>query len=591
MRKNIRHNGWIWAVLWIILVVGPDANLWGQILNTSVIKNIKLINESGINTANLEFSPAFFGDKIALVHAETVKNKKNDPGINEPFFDLVYAETGSNGRLTNKEKFNSRINSDFHEGPMAYDAVNGRMYFTRAGIEKKRVRGIDRDTSVRKIMIAEFQGANTLMSEFNLNSKYYSVCNPTLSRDGTIMIFSADRAYGFGGMDLYACFFDGKKWTGMVNLGPDINSSGNDVFPYLWRDSVLIFSSDRKDGAGGFDLYISVLEGGLWSAPERFDHPFNSAYDDFGLILRADAKSGYFTSNRPGGKGKDDIYSFNADKSLLLTQEEAGKIQVYISVLDKFSFEPLGNARVEAKELQFAGSGLDPDYYEADIITGSSPGNIILKISPRTVSADEAVTDLSGGAELELKEKSRYLITVTSEEYEPFTIIYTAKTSGDTVNVVLEPYSPEDTEDDVMEATVEKKAETSTSILSHTTVGSRIIFDNIYYNYNSAEILPGAFAELDSLALWMLENPFVRIRLESHTDSRGNDTYNLLLSVKRGESVKSYLMEKGITHDRIEVTGMGESRIRNHCKNGVKCSEREHQYNRRTEVVILESGN
>jgi outer membrane protein OmpA-like peptidoglycan-associated protein len=590
MRQAIKNLFRI--LVFIGLACLPHVCLFAQsnILNSTALKTLRIRNEAGINTANLEFSPGFYRDYIAFVHAEAGSKKKSDPEIKEPFFDLVYASVGNDGKLNDRKDFPGRINSQYHEGPICWNANEQKLYFTRAGIEKKRVKGIDRDTSVRKIMIADMGSANPSVQEFNLNSTYYSVCHPALSEDGKTMIFSSDKPGGFGGMDLYAAYFDGTRWTGMINLGPNVNSDGHDVFPALWNDSLLIFASDKSGGVGGFDIYFSKIDGGLWSPTQHIGQPLNTAFDDFGLIVFPDGKSGYFSSNRPGGKGKDDIYSISVKDALFAPMDQEQTIELSLNIMDKFSFLPVKGALVKYTELNFGSTGLELENFNTNIISGGSPGNLILKISPKqNAEMHQNQSGESGFCLLTLKEKHKYLITVESDEHEAFTIIYDSKTYGHQLNIILEPTQTDVPDDDETDETISNISQEKDSSPIPTAVGSRIVFDQIYFSYNSAEIQDGAASELDQLAETLVLNPNMLIRLESHTDSRGNDIYNKLLSVRRAEAAKNYLVEKGIAHDRIETVGMGESRIRNHCKDGVSCSEKEHRYNRRTEVIIVQN--
>ena len=590
MRQAIKY---LYRLLFFIGLTGlTQICLLAQnnIINPSALKTLNIRNESGINTANLEFSPGFYRDYIAFVHAEAGSKKKSDPEIKEPFFDLVYASIGNDGKLTDRQEFPVRINSQYHEGPLCWNAIEQKLYFTRAGIEKKRVKGIDRDTSVRKIMIADMRTANPSIKEFNLNSTYYSVCHPAVSEDGRTMIFSSDKPGGFGGMDLYAAYFDGTRWTGMINLGPNINSDGNEVFPTLWNDSILIFASDKPIGVGGFDIYFSKIDGGLWSPTQHMGQPLNTAFDDFGLIVFPDGKSGYFSSNRPGGKGKDDIYSISVKEALFAPIDQDQTVELSLNIMDKFSFSPVKGALVKYTVLNFSSTGLELDNFNTNILSGGSSGNLILKISPKqNAEMLQNQSDESGFCLLTIKEKHKYLITVESDEHEAFTIIYDSKTDGLQLNIILEPTQPDDPEDDETDEALSNISQEKDIAPIPTAVGSRIVFDQIYFSYNSAEIQDGAASELDQLAQTLLINPNMLIRLESHTDSRGNDIYNKLLSDRRAEAAKNYLINKGIAHDRIETVGMGESRIRNHCKDGVPCNEREHRYNRRTEVIIVQN--
>lgn len=566
----------------LCLILSGTINAQHQI-EADVLKNLKISNESEINSALLESSPAFVGDKIGFVFTET-KSNFFDKSIDEAFFQLGYATVLDDHSLTSKTAYNHRINSDYHEGPMTYDAIKNTLFFTRSHKSTKLSKGQETDTFYLRIMSADLNTAKPTVKPINLNVDQYSVCHPTLSKDGKTMIFSSNKPGGNGKMDLYVSYFDGAAWSGVLNLGSTLNSSANEIFPFLLNDTILVYTSDRKNGFGGLDLYYSFLKNGSWSSPIHFPQPFNSSFDDLGLIIRPNGRSGYFTSNRPGGKGKDDIYRFQTSASLFEKSDLMVKSE--IQVLDKLSLEPIQQAKITLTPLDIDINSFALSGYNIDMLSGRNPGDVILKLSPKQENAlPSTTTDDYGKQTFELKKGQKYLLSIDAEHYNTMTLIYDYDVFGGQFNVVLEPRDSvilvEENED------LKQSTETQTSIESFPTeVGTVIVFENIYYQYNSAVIQKGAEKELDLLAEVMASRPQMKVRLESHTDSRGSTAYNLQLSIRRAQAARAYLASQGIDEDRISIRGFGENNLRNECKDAMPCSEKEHSFNRRTEVVI-----
>lgn len=553
------------------------------IINTEVAKSIRIYNQSIINTANLEFSPCFVEEGVAFVSSE-IKNKLFDPSIDESFFDISIATSDTLGFLTSRGVLNKKINSPYHEGPMAYDKVHKKLYFTRAGVEKRKVKGVSRDTSVTKIWVSELYNDKAQPVEFNLNSNQYWVCHPTISQDAGTIIFSSNQSGGNGKLDLYAAYFDGKEWVGKINLGTAVNTAYNESFPYLYNDSLLIFGSDRPGGFGGIDMYISKMKNGIWSEAELLPLPFNSAFDDFGLIIHEDGTSGYFSSNRPGGKGKDDLYFFKSSGSIFDMKIEIEDMLI-VNVMDKLTFENIANAVISVAEVKITDGNINTDQFDLDMLRSPDGGTLILKLSPKSLGEIFAYkTDEEGKAKILLLRNKKYLIKASSDEHEAFSLLYDPYQHDQEIDIVLEPLDnyEEETDDEDKEITVDtEKPKVPVK------AGAKLIFENIYYSYGSSEIQEGAASELDVLSEVMLANPTLSIRLEAHTDSRGPAEFNQLLSENRALAAKTYLIRRGIDAERIKTIGYGESQLRNHCKDNTSCTEKEHRYNRRTEVFIL----
>lgn len=555
-----------------------------NIYNEEAISKLKIYNEASVNSPNMETSPAFYGDKIGLV----VPGKNMDKETKEPYFDLNYTLVNLDNSLGEKNAFEKRINSELHEGPMSYDYQKNLLYFTRTLKEKRNIKGQEIDTAFLGIMVADLTHVKPSVNKLDMDIEQNSICHPTLSKDGNTMIFSSDKPGGNGKMDLYLAYLDGTSWKSVVNIGPQINATSNEIFPYLLNDTILIFCSDREGGLGGLDLYVSMMENGSWTKAQILPKPLNSSFDDLGLIVRENGKSGYFSSNRLGGKGGDDIYRF--ETSLPLFEHNPDQLaQTQVTVLDKLTLEPLDNVKITMTPLAIDVNNFTLSSYNVDMLSGKDPGDLLLKLTPKKgKSLPSSLTNEEGIASFNVNKSQKYLVNFSSEDHNEITLIYDFATFGKQFNMVLEPQSEDDDEEktEVVVSTDKVEQPKEDEVIIPTEKGAVVVFENIYYEYNSANIIKGAAKELDALANVMKTNEEMNVRLEAHTDSRGSTEYNQQLSLNRAEAARKYLTVMGINEDRISIKGFGESKLRNACKNNVPCSDAKHRYNRRTEVVI-----
>lgn len=555
------------------------------IINGDAIKTVSLFNESEVNSANLESSPVFIGDKVAFVFTES-KTKIFDKSIELSFFQLGASEVNIDNSLMSMKPLHKKINSEFHEGPMSYDLERNLLYFTRSHKDKRIRKGVEMDTFYLRIFTADLNLSNPKVQPVNINVENFSVCHPTLSKDGQKMIFSSNQPGGHGKMDLYTAYLDNGHWISITNLGPNINSEYNEVFPNFINDSLLVFASNRPGGMGGLDMYVSKLKNGEWSKPEILPAPFNTSYDDLGLILRDNLKSGYFASNRQGGKGNDDIYRFESQIPIF-GEDQSELVTAYIRLMDKLTLEPIPNASVVLTPLHIDINNFSMSSYNIDMLSGKDPGDLILKLSPKKgQSFPELYTKGDGLVTFQIKKTQKFLINFNADEFSPLSFIYDYSTHGKYVNIVMEPADVEVSDDLINfdEAQIDSEI-----LFAQKTIGDVVVLDNIYFEYNSSKLDLTYTPELNALYKSMRVNDKMRILINSHTDSRGTADYNMQLSINRANAVRDYLTENGIDEDRISIKGYGETRLRNHCKDNVPCSEAEHRYNRRTEIVILEN--
>ena len=576
-----RSNILLFIILYIC-VHGDNVLLaQGEMVNKNAVKSARIINEKQINTANLETSPAFIGDKIGLVYT-TTKSKLFDKEINEAFFELSLADVNSDNSLTSPKPLNKKYNSDYHEGPMAYDINLNKLYFTRSLKEKRIVKNVETDTTYLRIMEADFNVTKPDVKPLNIVTGKYSVCHPTLTPDGKTLIFASNMPGGFGGYDLYITYYDGQEWTGIINLGPRINTSSHELFPFLLNNSILIFSSPRANGMGGLDLYVTGLNSGSWTSSELLPAPFNSTYDDLGMIVRENMKSGYFASNRPGGSGKDDIFRFETDIPLF-GPEEKKPFNVTAHILDKLSLEAVPNGKFSVTPLEIDINDFAISSYNVDMLSGRNPGDIVLKLTPKKgTKIQNIIAEKDGRVSFLANKGQKYLISAMADGYENLSLIFDYDLFGDDFNIVIEPKSEVVDEPTADTLNIQKNATINIPVEP----GKSIVFDQIFYDYNSTTIKSGAAQELDALASAMLSKSDMKIRLESHTDSRGASAYNLQLSISRAEAARTYLINLGVASDRIKIRGWGETRLRNRCTDKVPCKETDHAFNRRTEVFV-----
>ncbi|MFZ1703970.1 MAG: OmpA family protein [Saprospiraceae bacterium] len=545
-------------------------------LNRGCFERMVLTNEKQINTKGLETFPQYINDTLAFINGlDGGKDYQIVRGIdkNEDGWKTVMP-------------LHKSINSPYFEGPFSFDAKNQKLFFTRSNFNKKKANkesARQKDSVVFQLSIYEYDWAKGgEAKKININRDDYTVCDPAVSPDGEWMVFSSDIPGGMGGRDLYLVRRDEQDWVGMINLGSGINSQSNDGFPYFANDKLLFFASDREGGLGGFDIYYSVVENGLWSLPELMPKPVNSPYDDIGFIVASNEREGYLATNRPGGKGEDDLYHWSSTQSIWRTVLKDEDVEVDVFVFEKLTLLPFPEAKITITLLDISRQDFSLDDPNVDIVNLDTTGAIYLKWNNLLDGNKgiELITNDKGGAKIKLKSNRYYKVEGSCEICEPEIVFFKPMVHGKQLNIALVPDVEIEEEDEDMDK--------DDSILDvELKPGSAYVLENIFYDYDSDQIINEGINDLDIIAEKMEDNPSMRILLEAHTDVRGNESYNLSLSKKRANTAKNYLIGKGIDANRILTKGMGELRPRNKCKEGVKCSEKDHQYNRRTEVVIL----
>lgn len=582
------------------------------------------------NTADNDFSPAFYQDGIAFVSSGLYDTyvKSKSPWTGEPFFDLFFSRgiASSDSMFSAPVPLSSEINTKYHEGPLSLNEDENMLYFSRSNfINGKFTTGADKQNRLAIYAASDKTHGWKKIKPINLNNPDYSVCHPAVSADGTTMIFCSDMQGGFGGMDLYVSTYEAGKWSEPENLGATVNTEGNELFPYLYRDSLLYFASNGRPGLGGLDIYSAEWKGKKAKEANNVGYPINSSFDDFGLIYDGTKRTGFFSSNRPGGRGGDDIYRFKNTKPnyklKIFAFDESTKEpmkKLLIKIMDKdgklkkeITTDSLGRASyginkgevytvmsaqkkyfdqaipVETKEMTGFDFILDLPMFKDEgftvvgTITESAAGlpmadvNVTIKDLSKNVVVFEGKTTAAGEfiksfTNYSLNQTMKMELKFEKEGYISKTMAFEKKLerSG---NIKV---------NDILDLKLEK-------VQLGLDIGKIINLNTIYFDLGKADIRPDAAIELDKVVKAMNDNPNWKVEVGSHTDSRGAANANLSLSDKRAKSTAKYIISKGIDQSRISGKGYGEKKIINKCKDGVKCSDEEHQQNRRTEFKIV----
>ncbi len=502
-------------------------------LKSTVFKARDFVLEKvAVNSSNSDFGASFYGnDKIVYASASGTEGMKVSEWTNQPFLDLFMADRDSTGQLSNSMRLGGDINTQYHESSTAFTKDGYTVYFTRNNfIDGKK--GKDKNKTIRlKLYKATKTGDYnwTNIVELPFNSKEYSVAHPALSPDGKKLYFSSDMPGTLGMSDLwYVDILGNDSYGTPVNLGPNINTEARESFPFISDKNNLYFSSDGRSGLGGYDIFVTPLDdAGKPGKITNLGAPSNSAQDDFGFIINEDNRIGYVSSNRGGDRGSidDDIYLV----------KEICSITIQGKVFDEETKDPLPGAQV---------SLLDENNQLVSQTTAKYDGTYSF------------VGDCG----------TQYTVRGVKEGYNPYEkMIETPMLSG-TIDVPLplkriDPCPPND-------------------------LGCKLNLQPIYFDFDKSNIRPDAEIELAKILAAMREYPELIIHIESHTDSRGNDSYNMSLSERRAQSTLKWLVGKGIDKNRLTAKGYGESQLVNQCSNGVSCTAEEHQLNRRSMFII-----
>ena len=495
-----------------------------------------------LNSPQYDMSASFSvkkNDEVVFSSSRTASTGTETDGIaGESFLDLFASSRDKLGKWSEPVKLPPTVNTPAHEGSATFNAKRTVMYFTRCQHEKKKAFGCE--IWMTKKVGSNYSEAEMLVLHPPVNEKdsvQAKLGHPTVSKDDGTLIFSSNQKGGQGGKDLWMVRLDkdGKPTGTPTNLGPEINTKKDDMFPFLRDNGNLYYSSDGQLGMGGLDIFMAEKTGdNTWGHVENMKSPINSSGDDFSIIFDKDEEKGYFTSNRPGGKGQDDIWRFQMPNLVFALQG---------TCYDKLTGQPLPDAKVE--------------------VVGTDGSNF------------SAMADGNGGFNFAENGKDRYIKENTS---------YTIRASKEGYLVVNDQI----TTVGLNESTTFAKE----YYLQPAHKDIVIKLPEVQYDLGKFDLRPEGKDSLETLYQTLVENPTIIIELAAHTDSRDSDKKNQILSQNRAQSCVNYLVEKGIDPVRMIPKGYGESKLRISDAEikAMKTKEEQeaaHQKNRRTEFSVL----
>ena len=503
----------------------------------------KIDTISNINSELSDFAPKFGDGK--LLFASNRKRSDLSQRIhewnNQPFLDIYEVEVDKQFSLIGQPKpLSEKINSKFHDASAAITKDDKTIYFTRNNFTNKKFKKSESGVNFLKIYKSEknAKGNWDKPVELPFNSDDYSCAHPVLNIDESELYFASDMPGTEGKSDIFKVEIkpDGKLGE-PINLGSKVNTSGRESFPYINEDGLLFFSSNGHPGLGGYDVFVTELED--LNDPVNLGRPINSKKDDISFIIDAPSKIGFFSTNRDKKAKGDNIYRF------IQTEELITKGQQYLSgkVKDKSSGEPLNSASVKllSSELQ------------------------LLNMSK---------TDSNGTYDFDLDCNKQYIVRIEKQGFK--TVEKSIKSSGEYEKEIEVKHQMQPGQE--LGVKKAKKGDDLRDVLQ---------LDPIYFEVNRSRITNQAKVELQKVITLMQRYERMKIDIRSHTDSRGGDAYNKILSQKRAEATINYITNQDIEKNRISGKGYGETQLVNNCSNGVNCTEEEHALNRRSEFIIL----
>ncbi|WP_240315457.1 OmpA family protein [Aquimarina longa] len=501
-----------------------------------------------INSKKSEHAPSFT-HLNQIVFASSRSKKSNDVEVHEwnkmPFLDIFSSEIGED-QITLEEpmKVKGKINTKFHESSTCFSKDGKTMYFSRNNYTNNKLKTDGKGVVLLKLYKATLQDKIwTNIIELPFSSNTYSVSHPSLSADGKKLYFASDMPGSLGKSDLFVVDILGNDTYGTPkNLGNKINTEGRETFPFISDNGMLYFASDGHVGLGGLDVFIAVPDEFGFSDIFNLGKPINSSKDDFSFILNEKTKTGYFSSNRSGGKGNDDIYGFKQTKELITSCNQ------YIEgiIINETSNET---------------------FSDANVVLLDENQNIISQI----------VSDSKGQYRFKIDCDKEYFVRARLDQFISKDIPVEKNTVFEFTHQINIPLSP------------------NTLLITKVEINlgddlSKILqLDPIYFDLDDASIRPESEVELQKIISAMNKYPELKIEVRSHTDSRSSHWYNKKLSVKRMRATVKYIIEKGGIHwRRTKGKAYGERQLINNCTDENPCTEEEHQENRRSEFIIWE---
>lgn len=497
------------------------------------IQQFVIFNVSA-NSPQSDISPTFYKDRLLFSSGRTSKSKKIYGPTGESYYDIYIARIGNDGNILNANVFSQMPDSKYHKTTPYYSEESGKIFYILSNTEDGQLSVDDNNKNALAIGQVYENGFFAFLLRDLSTSFYYPFFDEAKER----LYFAANFKDGYGGTDIYyVSTNNGQIISEPVNLGPRINSPGNEISPYI-AGSSLYFSSDTFYGLGGMDIYKSeIRDDQSFSIPVNLGLGINTGSDEFGFIVKDDGTgsfSGYFTSNREGGRGKDDIYGFKTNEAL------------------------------GPRTIGFRGEVVEPKYQngiEGAVVTVIDADGKIIK----------AITTISDGLfQVEIPWRESLRVQITKNGHSSFYKSY----SGETLEALQKtPLKVQMLAIDEM--VTEREGKTVLAV------------NDFFFARGKSDVTADIGLELDKVVDIIQKFPQLQFQIETHTDSRGGSNTNKAVSQKRADAIKNYLLQKGISSSNISSAhGYGEEKIMNNCANGVYCLEFLHKQNLRTLFVV-----
>lgn len=496
------------------------------------------VEDAGINSKYSDYGSAFFLNKLVFTSARDTGGlmHRRHKWTNQSFTNLYVTDLGEDLTPGKVNKFSKKINSKFHESSAIFSKDGKTMYFTRNNFLDGKKGKDGKEITLIKVYKSTFENEEwTKVTELPFNSDQYSVAHPSLSLDEKTLYFVSDMPGTIGQSDIFKVKINEDSSFGIPeNLGNAINTEGKETFPLITDENELYFASDGHPGLGGLDIFVSKVndEGNSIGEIQNLGDGANSPKDDFAYLIDTKSRKGFVTSNRGGGQGYDDVYKFLETKRLKCEQELYGK------VTDLATAQILPDTKISLFDSKF---------------------NLV----------NTAVTDLSGNYTFAVECGKTYNVRAAK-------IDYTTKEQKISIPMVNngKTYLPFALEKEVCKVAIGDD------------LGKCFGIKMIYFDLDKYNIRHEAALDLEKILDVLTQNPTMKLDIRSHTDSRASFKYNEVLSENRAKSTINWLVKNGVDPSRLTGKGYGETQLVNQCTDDVKCTEEEHQLNRRSEFII-----
>ena len=494
------------------------------------------LEDAGINSKYSDYGSAVYLNKIVFATARDTGGlgQRKHAWTGQPFTNLYFADLGENMAPGAPHKFDKNVNSKFHESTPVFTNDGKTMYFTRNNYLNGKKGKDGNDITLIKIYKASLENEKWKnITELPFDSDNYSTAHPALSPDEKTLYFASDMPGTLGQSDLYKVKIndDGSFGT-PENLGNTINTEGKETFPFVNDENEIYFASDGHPGLGGLDVFMSKInKDGTFTEVQNVGADVNSSKDDFAYLIDTKSRRGFFTSNRDGGQGYDDIYKFLETRRLICEQ------LLYGEVTDMVTSEVLPNAKITL-------------------------------LDDKLTLINTVLSDEKGNYSFPVECGQRYSVRAAKEEYTTKEEIITISKENGKTHL---PFA------------LEKE---KCKVAVGDDLGKCFGIKMIYFDFDKSDIRIEAAIDLEKILDVLNQYPDMKLDIRSHTDSRGSFKYNEALSDRRAKSTINWLIKNGVKKSRLIGKGYGENQLVNKCSDGIECTEDEHQLNRLSEFII-----